>query len=177
MRPIVVEAALAQHTAAGARPVVVVTRGRRRGTWREVTADAVVAAIDAAGADAVVLARSPGDDPGGARLPALARLMGLPVVRLPTDPGLAGWSLALATHPELCDDDLVRRLEVLVGAAASADLPRRHAGDGPRVPALRPGVLSRWAGCAWRPCARCGGGGLAGAACGRCGSPRLGVVA
>ena len=43
-----------------------------------------------------------------------------------------------------------------------------------RVPALRPAVLARWAGCVWRPCDRCAGGGLPGAPCGRCGAGRRG---
>jgi len=176
MRALVVEAGLAVVVAGPGRSVVTVPRRRRRGGWCAVEGDAVVAAIDSAGADAVVLARAPGDDPGATCLPALARLLGVPAVRLPADTLLAGWVLAVAAHPQFGDADLVRRLEVLVGAATAVGLPRRSVGDGPRVPALRPRVLARWAGCVWRPCARCAGGGLMGAACGRCGAPRLGLV-
>jgi hypothetical protein len=178
MRPLVVDAALRVATAAQGRPVVVVERRRRRGRWVPVTADAAVEAIDRAGPDVVVMVRPAGIDPGGAVVAPVARLAGLPVVLLPADEAPAAWALATASHADFGDDDLVRRLEALVGAATVAStLPRRPAGRGADMPALRPRVIARWAGCAWSPCGRCGGGGLRGAPCGRCGAPAPGAAA
>lgn len=173
MRVLVAEAAVASRANGGTRPLAVVPRARRRGRWSELDADAVVAAIADAGPDAIVLARAPADDPGAAALPALAGVMDVARVRLPGDAGLAGWVLSVARHPHVDDTALLRRLEVLAGAAAGpSGLPRRTSDDGASVPAVRPRVLARWAGCVWRPCVRCGGGGLAGAPCARCGAPR-----
>ncbi len=173
MRTLVTEAAVAARATAGPRPLVVVPRARRRGRWADLDADAVVAAIADAGAGAVVLARPAADDPGAAALPALAAVMGAARVRLPGDAGLAGWVLSVARHPHFNDTLLLRRLEVLAGAAgAPSGLPRRTSDDGASVPSVRPRVLARWAGCVWRPCPRCGGGGLAAAPCARCGAPR-----
>jgi hypothetical protein len=171
MTALVVEASVAGCASPGGRPVIVVPRARRRGAWRPVEADAAVAALDRAGEDAIVLARPAGADPGAAPVVAVARLLGHPVVRLPAGDSAAAWVVATATHPQFLGDALIRRLDVLVGVpAAVAGLPMRPSGHGPEVPALRPAVLARWAGCAWRPCAACPGGGLAGASCGRCGA-------
>jgi hypothetical protein len=178
MSALVIEASVAMSAAPGGRSVAVVSRRRRRGRWLPVEADAVVAAIDRGGSGAIVLARPPHADPGAAALVAVARLLGVPAVRLPADRAAADWVVATASHPDFAGDPLVPRLEVLVGAAAGPHaLPRRPVDQGPAMPALRPGVLARWAGCAWAPCARCGGGGLAGADCGRCGAAGLGVTA
>lgn len=149
--------------AAGRRPLTVVARGRRRGRWSAVHADAAVDALAAAGPAAIVLARAPEADPGAVALAAVARMMGAAVVRLPSGLEAAAWCVAVALHPDFEHDDLVRRLEALVGLA-------QLGGDTPAVPSLRPGVLSRWSSRAWRPCGRCGGGGALGGACARCGA-------
>jgi len=155
--------------------VVVVPRSRCRGRGRaELDADAAVAALDRAGPGAVVLARAPSADPGGRALPALAAVMGREVVRLPDDGDAAAWVVAMAGRLASGGTEPARRLQVLAGAAAAAAapvLPRRPVGAGAAsMPALRPGVLARWAGCVWSPCGRCAGGGLPGAPCGRCGA-------
>jgi len=170
---LVVEEALARAVpGARAGRLQVVRRDRRaRGRgWAELSADAVVAALEAAGAAAVVLARAPSADPGARALPALARIMGRQVVRLPADADGAAWAVGMAAAWEP-GEGLARRLQVLVGAAGGAQtLPRRSVGQRARMPAVRPVVLARWAGCAWRPCGRCAGGGLPGAPCGCCGA-------
>ena len=177
MSTVVVERRIAELVGApGRRPLTVVTRARRRGRWAPVHADAVVDALDAVGPGAIVLARPHEADPGAAMVAAVARLMGVPVVLLPGDPAAAAWALAVALHPDFEQRDLVRRLEVLVGMARpGAALPRRAIDTGAAtMPSLRPRVLSRWSACAWRPCARCAGGGPAGASCARCGAAALG---
>ena len=162
-----VDERIARLAGDGARMVVAIGRPRRRRREAAIHADAVVAAIEAAGPDAVVLARPPDADPGGASVRPVAVLLGVPCVRLPPAAEAAAWVVAVAANAQFGDTALVRRLEALAGAAA----------DGRTPPALRPGVLARWAGCAWRPCSRCGGGGVAGGPCGRCGAPAIGVVA
>ncbi|WP_217913092.1 hypothetical protein [Miltoncostaea marina] len=141
------------------RGLAVVPRRRRRGRWATVAADDVVAALEAAGPGAVVLARPAGDDPGAAALPQVARLMSAPLLRLPGAAPRAAWAVAVALHPAFEGHRGVRSLEALLSAGAGA-----------RVPALRPRVMSRWAAAAWRPCGRCPGGGLPGCPCGRCGA-------
>lgn len=149
--------------AAGRRPLTVVARARRRGRWAAVHADAAVQAVATAGPAAIVLARAPEADPGAAVLASVARLMEAPVVRLPPGLEAAALCVAVALHPDFECDDLMRRLEALVGLA--------QAGPGaPTVPTLRPRVLSRWSVRAWTPCGRCGGGGALGGACARCGA-------
>jgi hypothetical protein len=150
--------------------LVVVPRASRRGRGRApLDPDAVVDALERAGPSALVLARSPAADPGAGVLPALAAVMGREVVRLPDALEAAAWVVAVAGRLAP-GPGLARRLQVLVGAAACPVLPRRPVGEGAEVPAVRPRVLARWAGCVWRPCARCAGGGLPGASCGRCGA-------
>jgi hypothetical protein len=168
---IVVEAALASAGAAEpSEDVVVVPRLRRRRGWADLDPDDVVVALDRAGPRALVLARPAPADPGARALPALAAVMSREVVRLPDDDDAAAWVVAVAGALAGEGAD-ARRLQVLVGATAAPALPRRPVGGGTaRMPALRPGVLARWAGCAWRPCGRCAGGGLPGAPCGRCGA-------
>lgn len=181
MSALIVEQGIASLAGAAGRTGIVVVprarRGRGRG-WADVEADHVVDALEAAGPAAVVLARGPHADPGAAVLGALARIMGRAVVRLPGDRCRAAWVLAVAAHPDFDRDGLLRRLEALAGAATcAAPLPRRAIGDdGPVVPALRPRVLSRWAGCAWQACAHCAGGGPAGGRCGRCGAAGIAVA-
>ena len=173
MTAIVVEQALASAGAAEpSEAVVVVSRARvRRRGWAALDPDDVVAALDGAGPRALVLARPVMADPGARALPALAVVMGREVVRLPGDDDAAAWVVAVAGALAGEGADAARRLQVLVGATAAPALPRRQVGAGTtRMPALRPGVLARWAGCAWRPCGRCAGGGLPGAPCGRCGA-------
>lgn len=155
--------------------VIVVARPpRRRGGGRaDLAPEAVIEALERAGPDAVVLARPAGADHGARALPALAAIMRREVIRLPEDDDAAAWVVAMAGALAPVGPEPARCLQVLAGAAAAAasSLPRRPVGAGAaRMPALRPGVLARWAGCAWRPCARCGGGGLPGASCGRCGA-------
>ena len=160
--------------------LVVVPRERRRrhGSWSALEADRVVDTLSSAGPQAVVLVRGVEVDPGAGVLGALGRLMGNPVVRLPADPAVAAWALGVAAHPQFEERLIVRRLEALVGVASSSDaLPRRPIGStDTEVPVLRPAVLSRWAGCAWRACRHCSGGGPVGGRCGRCGAPDLTVV-
>jgi hypothetical protein len=180
MTSLVVEEALAQAVAGvrGGRLQVVGRdpRARRRG-WAALSPDAVVAALEAAGPAAVVLARAPSADPGARALPALARIMGRQVVRLPDDAEGAAWVVGMAAAWEP-GEGLDRRLQVLVGAAGGVPtLPRRGVGQSARMPAVRPGVLARWAGCVWRPCGRCAGGGLPGAPCGCCGAGVTGAGA
>ena len=160
MTAIVVEQALASAGAAEpSEAVVVVSRARvRRRGWADLDPDDVVAALDGAGPRALVLARPVLADPGARALPALAAVMGREVVRLPGDDDAAAWVVAVAGALAGEGADAARRLQVLVGATAAPALPRRPVGAGTtRMPALRPGVLARWAGCAWRPCGRCAG--------------------
>ena len=182
MSILVAEEGVAGRVAVGGpQRLVVVGRHRRRGGgWDELPAGAVADALEAAGPGAVVLARGADADPGAIALAALARLLGHRVVRLPAHPAAAAWVVAVALHPDFTDDGSARRLEALAGApgAAGARLPRRRVGDdGPEVPVLRPGALARWAGCAWRACPRCAGGGPTGGHCGRCGAPAPAVTA
>ena len=168
MSAIVVEARIASSALGAASPdLVVVPRHRRRGHWRPLDADVVVTILSVSGPEAIVMARAAGADPDAACLPALGRIMGTPVVRLPDAEAAASWAVAVASHPDFGSHDRRHRLEVLVGAAAS----------GRSAPALRPGVLARWATRSWHPCERCAGGGLVGCPCGRCGVPVGGVEA
>ena len=168
MSAIVVEERIAS-SAVGAASVdlVIVPRPRRRGHWQPLDADVVVTILSAAGREAIVMARAAAADPDAASLPALGRVMGTPVIRLPDSESAAEWAIAVASHPDFDGHDRHHRLEVLVGAAAS----------GRPAPALRPGVLARWATRSWRPCGRCAGGGLMGCPCGRCGVPVRGAAA
>ncbi len=174
MTALVVEEGLA--AALGGPPldgmVVVPRRRARRGAgWADLDPDQVVEALERAGPDAVVLARPAADDPGARALSALAGVMGREVVRLPGEADAAAWVVAMAGRLAPLAAGPARRLQVLAGAASAPVLPRRPVGAGSvRMPALRPGVLARWAGCAWRPCGRCAGGGLPGGPCGRCGA-------
>jgi hypothetical protein len=162
MRPLLVEsriAALAGAAPAGTTIVPVAAARRRRPLW-EAMADAVVDA----GPGALALVRPGECSPEAAALAALAAATGLPVVRLPADERNAARVVAVAAREGTGDADLVRRLEALAGAADRG------------LPALRPAVLARWAGIAWRRCARCAGGGLPGCACGRCGARIAGAI-
>jgi hypothetical protein len=176
MTTVVAEESVARMVAgSGAEGLVVVPRARRRRArgWEGLDADRVVDALVAAGPRAVVLARAPEADPGGGVLPALGRVMGHRVLRLPGDASEAAWTIAVAVHPAFDGEGIVRRLEALAGiASAGGALPRRAIGPGrAAVPALRPAVLGKWAACAWRACLCCPGGGAAGGRCGRCGAP------
>ena len=137
--------------------------GRR---WRRDTSgnvDAVVAAVEAAGPGAIVLARPPEGDGGGGAASAVARMMGAEVVRLPAGAAAAAWTVGVALRALDDDDDgLVRRLQGLASLCA-AGLPVTSS--------LRPAVLLRYAGWAWRPCRACDGGGVEAGPCGRCGAP------
>ncbi|MGE0027837.1 MAG: hypothetical protein AB7O78_00780 [Thermoleophilia bacterium] len=158
MRPLVTDGVVARDAglADGAPSLVLVaaaaTRGRREATP---AADAAVAAIDAAGAGAIALA------PAGSPLGPVARLMGADVVALPADECAAAWVLGVALRAGADDDGLLRRLEGLASAAGAG---------GASLARTRPAVLLRWAGWAWRRCAGCAGGGVAGGPCGRCGA-------
>lgn len=166
---IVAEESLATLIGAGP-PVHRVGRVRSRGRWRDITADAVLDALEAAGPLALVLARPGAADAGAVAVPSLARTTGREVVRLPGDRVGAAWMVAIGARA--ADDDragLVRALQVLAGIGGGAST---HLRDG----SLNPALLVRWARRAWHPCARCVGGGLPGCPCGRCGA-RLGTVA
>lgn len=150
-------------------PVHRVGRVRSRGRWRDITADAVLDALEAAGPLALVLARTGAADAGAVAVPSLARTTGREVVRLPGDRVGAAWTVAIGAR--VSNDDragLVRALQVLAGIGGGAS---PHLRDG----LLNPVMLVRWARRAWRPCARCPGGGLPGCCCGRCGA-RVGAV-
>jgi len=167
MSVLVVEERLAASLAGDARQrLAVVRRGRRRGRggWAPLEADAVVELLDASDPGALVLARPAEADPGAAPLAAVARLMGREAIRLPPALERACWvvGVAVAWAPEE-GPMLVRPLQALAGAAEAGTAEARP-------PVLRPDVLARWAARAWRPCARCRGGGAAGAPCGRCGA-------
>jgi hypothetical protein len=150
--------------------ILVVPRDRRRdGSWPAVAADAVVATLEAAGSEAVVLARPPAADPGGAALSALAEMMEREVVRLPTSAHAAAWVVGVALAGHEGSPLLLRALQALAGAADRLVAPCGE-DDEVRMPAIRPAVLVRWARSGWRPCGRCRGGGLPGARCGRCGA-------
>jgi hypothetical protein len=182
MRALVAEESIARLvTGPGVERLVVVSRAhpRRGGPWNGLEADRVVDALAGAGAGGVVLARSIDADPGAAVLPGIGRMMGHEVVLLPDEPVVAAWALGVAAHRDFPDEGLVKRLEALAGAAdAAGPLPLRRVGSrGPAVPALRPRVLARWAGCAWRACGRCSGGGPAGGRCGRCGASVIAAAA
>lgn len=164
MRPVLVESRIAVLAGPAPRGAAIValgaTRGRRAPLW-EAMADAIVDA----GSAAIALVRPAACSPEAAALAALATATGLPIVRLPADERNAARVVAVAVREGAGDGDLVRRLEALAGAADRG------------LPALRPAVLARWAGIAWRRCARCAGGGLPGCACGRCGARIAGAIA
>lgn len=170
---VVVEESIARLVAGrDALRLTVVPRRRRRGRgWMGLDADRVVAALDNGQGELLVLARDADADPGARALRELARVMGRDLVPLPAAPEEAAWTVAVAVHDAFQGDGLVRRLEALVGEmAAGGPLPRRILSPGTRVPALRPAALARWAGCAWRACPVCAGGGPAGGRCARCGA-------
>ncbi|MDX6554110.1 MAG: hypothetical protein QOD86_305 [Miltoncostaeaceae bacterium] len=181
MTLLVVDPSVARRLGPVAGPVIVVPRGRGRrrgeGGWRPLRHDEVLDALVDAPSGAIVLARPPCADPGGAALAAVAGLLELPVVRLPEGIDAAAWILGVAAAWAVADEpDVLRRLQALVGTAGDAPpptLPRRAWGaGGAEVPGLRPGTLARWTRRAWCPCGWCdGGGGLAGHACARCGAP------
>jgi len=151
-------------------PMHRVGRLRSRGRWRDITADAVLDAFEAAGPRALVLARPAAADAGAVAVPSLARTTGREVVRLPGDRVSAAWTVAIGAR--VAHDDragLVRALQVLAGIGGG---PPTHLRDG----SLNPTLLVRWSRRAWRPCGRCTGGGLPGCSCGRCGT-LLGAVA
>jgi hypothetical protein len=170
MRAIVVEESVVPAVPPdGLERIHVVPRDRRRdGSWPAVAADAVVAALDAAGSGALVLARPPAADPGAAALSALAEVMEREVVRLPASAHAAAWVVGVAMSGHEGSPPL-RALQALAGAADRLGAATDQDGE-PRMPAIRPAVLLRWARSGWRPCGRCRGGGLTGARCGRCGA-------
>ena len=150
--------ALAAGLVEGAPSLTVVAAAAERGGRRAATppADAAVAAVDAAGPGAVVLA------PAGSPLGPVARLMGADVVALPRDHRAAAWVVGVALRAGDGDaDGLLRRLEGLASAAGAG---------GASLARTRPAVLLRWAGWAWRRCGACAGGGVPGGPCGRCGA-------
>jgi hypothetical protein len=161
-----------------AGPAVDVVRrrraGRRAGCWHPVDDEVALAAILSAGPEALVLARPRAADPGAGCLAPLARAVGTRVLRLPGHRDAAAWAVGVADAwaADRPPRVVVRSIAVLVGAAARgarAGLPVRPWGpEGVLVPALRPATLARWAAGAWRACAWCMGGGLAGAPCPRC---------
>jgi hypothetical protein len=160
MSTLLVEESLVARLSPSVRSrLAVVPRRRGRAGWAPLAPDEVVDALVDAGEGATILARGVVDDPGAASLGALGRIMGREVVRLPADPELAERLVAVAASSHDDGAAELRRLQALGGAA------------GIRLPAVRPRVLARWAGLAWRPCVHCRGGGLAGAGCGRCGAP------
>lgn len=177
MSRLVVERSLLERLGRAAPCVdVVARRPARRGGWRPIQGDAVVATLLAAGPRPVALARAPEADPGGSCLPALAATLGLDRVRLPDHADAAAWCVGVAVGWCTAGESaLARRLQVVAGALARAaagerGLPvREWGGEGVPVPALRPAVLARWAVRAWRPCRWCAAGGLPGAPCGSCG--------
>lgn len=147
--------------------LVVIPRDRRRGSWRALDADLVVATLAALGAGALVAARPADADPGAASLAAVAAIMGRAVVRLPADEAAAIATVAIASRPGFAPSDPRRALEVIAVLAA----------EGVALPALRPAVLARWAARAWRPCGDCLRGGPEGRRCGDCGAPLAGIPA
>jgi hypothetical protein len=171
MSVIVVEESVASAIPSeGLGRIHIVPRDRRRdGSWPAVAADAVVATLEAAGSGALVLARPPVADPGAAALSALADVMEREVVRLPASARAAAWVVGVALAGNEGSLPPLRALQALAGAA---DRLGRACGEGgePRMPAIRPVVLLRWARSGWRACDRCRGGGLPGARCGRCGA-------
>lgn len=174
MSRLVVEAGLLSRLADAPPPgLVAVARARGRRGWRPIDGDDVVAALRAAGAGAVVAVRAADADPGAALLRRLAAAAGHELVTLPDDPDAAAWAVAVAARGGGREGSVARRLQALAGLAAAPPptIPRRDRGTAGLLPALRPAVLVRWAECAWRPCPRCGGGGLPGAPCGRCAAP------
>ena len=153
MSTIVAEEGLASLVGGGAPGrLVVVPRRRGRGRrWRSLDADRVVEALSAGGPGALVLTRDADADPGARVLSELARIMGHEVLVLPAAEEEAAWAIAIAAHGDFQGDDLLRRMEALVGGMREGGpLPRRDLGGGVTVPALRPAALARWAGCAWR---------------------------
>lgn len=169
MRTIVAEESIASRVATpDPERLAVVARSQRGRRWASLDADSVVESLVGAGPSAVVMARRSHADPEAAVLATLALVMGHQVVRLPADVDAAAWVLGIAIHPDFPHDASVRRLDALSTLTTMhTGLPRRMIGcRGTVVPSLRPAVLSRLTGCAWRPCERCGGGPLAGAACG-----------
>ena len=153
------------------RLVVVPRRRGRRRRWRSLNADRVVEVLSASGPAALVLTRDADVDPGARVLAELARIMGHEVLVLPAAEEEAAWAIAVAAHGDFQGDDLLRRMEALLGEMREGGLlPRRDLGGGVTVPSLRPAALARWAGCAWRACELCAGGGPAGGRCARCGA-------
>lgn len=172
-RMLVVDHAVARASGLGDHPGARAVPAPPRRAGR-LDADQVLEALDAAGADALVLARPPWSDATTAPLPAMAIVLGLDVLWLPPGIPAAAWAAALiaawARTTPPCD--LLRRAQVAVGLAAMpADrLPMRHWGpDGVQVPAMGPDALARWCDCAWYPCEWCDQGGMQGAPCPSCG--------
>jgi len=137
-------------------------------------AEAVMDVLDAAGHEALVLARPPWADPAMAPLAAIGIVLGRELLWLPPEVPAAGWAAALiaAWSRDGDPDDLLRRAQVAVGLASMspANLPLRPWGeDGVLVPAVGSEALARWCHCAWRPCRWCGSGGAGRAPCPSCG--------
>lgn len=149
---------------------VVPAPGRRR----RLDAAAVIDALDAAGPDALVLARPPWREPALAPLAALSVVLGRDMLWLPADLAPAAWAVALITAwaQSTPPADLARRAQVAVGLASMPpeSLPTRTWGPGDvPVPAMAGDSLARWCDCAWQECDWCDAGGLRGGACPACG--------
>ena len=130
--------------------------GRRRG--RRGRGGARCGRLRGAGAGPPARGRSRGRGAAGP-----AETMEREVVRLPDAARAAAWVVGVAMAEADEGSPPLRALQALAGAADR--LGARSDQDGePRMPAIRPAVLLRWARSGWRPCDRCAGGGLPGPA-------------
>lgn len=139
-----------------------------------VDGEAVLDLLEAAGGDALVLARPPWADPATAPLAAMGIVLGRDLVWLPPEVPAAGWAAALiaAWARDAQPRDLLRRAQVAAGLASMSpeNLPLRPWGEeGVMVPAVGADALGRWCDCAWRPCRWCDAGGAGHAPCPSCG--------
>ena len=115
---VVEESVVSAITPGGLDRIHVVPRDRRRdGSWPALAADAVVAVLEAAGSEALVLARPPAADPGAAALSALAGMMEREVVRLPASARAAAWVVGVAMAGDEGSPPPLRALQALAGAA------------------------------------------------------------
>jgi len=146
--------------------LVVVPRpraGRWRAGWRPLAADAVLDALDRGGADAIVLAPAPSDDPGAVPLVALARRRRRAVVLLPAERPRALWTITLARRwARSADAGVLRRIQACAALTPVCDAGAWDARLGWRA-------LGRLMGARWHACAWCAGGGGAAGRCAGCG--------
>ena len=140
--------------------------------WHDVLPERAVDTVRVLPRSAIVLARSPGADPGGSCVAAVARLFGHRPLKLPEPPQAALWVVATAVEWWAAGLPQVERaLAVACGLAAEAWASVSEDHVDPPLADLPRGTVGRWAGRAFAACGWCRhGGGLPGAPCAVCGA-------